>query len=186
MKWIVKNVPAFRSIEHLKASIPRLIVVEDRIRNAMDTFRLGLAEAGTEASLQMQDDIILCKDFMQQVEAEIKQHPNDVIQFFSRKERDAELGSRYMAGRTFMFNQCVYFPAGISADLLKYAENPKIGIWRGWDKDPTGDDLIVADYLRINKRKYWLVVPNLCDHAQTESLINSRRSRYRQSLTFKD
>jgi hypothetical protein len=59
--------------------------------------------------------------------------------------------------------------------------------WPAWeDKDKHFDavDLFVADYLKSRKLKYWIEIPCLVQHRQVVSVVDSRRSKYRQTSTF--
>ena len=161
--------------------IPNLEVCKDRKHDAMDTFRYSLEMTGEDACVNMEDDIVLCKDFMDKIMKEIEKRPNDVIQFFSMRNDDLTIGSRYIPGRTFCMNQCFYLPPGMSKELLAYMD-----IWDRYEEEPNAYDYLMADYFKEHKIKYWNVCPNLVDHLPVKSRINPRRSTKRQSFTFKE
>lgn len=50
----------------------------------------------------------------------------------------------------------------------------------------SGLDLMVADWLKGRREKYWIHVPSLVQHRTLPSLIDSRRSTKRQSQTFEE
>jgi hypothetical protein len=77
--------------------------------------------------------------------------------------------------------QCFYLPAGYSALIADFKQ-----YWSEFDAHPTGVDLMVNDFLRLRKEKYWIHIPNLVDHRVAKSLIDPRRSSKRQSKTFTD
>ena len=110
---------------------------------------------------------------------EIEKRPDDVIQFFSMRKDDLTIGSRYINGGRFCMNQCFYLPAGMSRDILDYMDS-----WGRYAEHPTGYDILMADFFKSRKIKYWNVCPNLVDHAQGKSRIDPRRSSKRQSFTF--
>ena len=56
--------------------------------------------------------------------------------------------------------------------------------WPKLKDDPTGYDIMMADFFKMHKVKYWNVVPNLVDHKVMKSRIDPRRSSKRQSFTF--
>lgn len=187
-KFLVRTVGT-RDISNLQSAIPDLIVVKDRIHDAMDTFLLSLEMAGDDAAVNMEDDIILCKDFYTKINKVIAEHPNDVIQFFSMRKDDLTIGTRYINGSKFMMNQCFYMPAGMSKDLLNYAKTgkKKDGTLVIEDKSiaiGAGYDILMAWYFKDNKIKYLNYCPNLVNHIECKSEIDSRRSSKRQSLTF--
>lgn len=179
MKYIVRNA-GNRNIDHLKEAIPGLIVIHNEI-NAMEAFVDALKAAGDDAAVHLEDDILLCPDFVNTLEETIRTHKakNEVVQFFSMRKDDLTIGTRYIPGARFLMGQCFYLPAGMSKDILAYKET-----WKRIEEHPTGLDLMVADYLKDNKRKYLNVVPNLVEHMVGKSIIDKRRSSKRQSFTF--
>lgn len=169
-------------IEYLRNHLPEdTIYCYDKTKNAMDTFLEALKLAKSYPCLHLEDDVILCDNFLDKVSVEIDKRPNEVIQFFSRRKDDILIGSRYCSGGSFMCSVCFYLPMGLSKELLEYYES-----WKVYDsgKNPTGTDLFVAWVLRKKKMRYWIVVPNLVDHRVGRSSINPRRSSKRQSRTF--
>jgi hypothetical protein len=166
-------------IAYLSAELPQAVWCIDKTCNAMDTFLDAMRLAGEQPAVHMEEDIVLTRNFQQKLDAAIAERPNDVIQFFSMRKADLTIGSRYDPGSRFMMNQCFYFPAGISKQVLEYAP-----LWERRREHPTGTDIMIADYLRNHKMQYWIHVPSLVQHKQLVSLIDSRRSKKRQSLTF--
>lgn len=165
--------------DELISQIQGLIVVQDKTSNAMQTFLEAMNIVGDCAAIHLEDDIILTSQFLPKIAATIQRIPNTVIQFFSMRSADLTIGSRYEPGRTFMMNQCFYLPIGYSRMIKDYYP-----IWPNKEKHPTGYDILIADWLKSRKEKYYIYVPSLVQHRQCRSLINSRRSRSRQSLTF--
>ena len=177
MKFIVRNAGT-RNIDHLKEQIPDLIVIRNEV-NAMEAFMDALAAAGGDAAVHMEDDVILCPDFVSKVEEIVKDHEDEVIQFFSMRKDDLTIGTRYIKGARFLMGQCFYLPKGMSMDLRFYKDG-----WKRIQEHPTGLDLMVADYLKDTKKDYLNIVPNLVDHMVCKSIIDPRRSSKRQSFTF--
>ena len=168
-------------IAYLKDKLPEAEWCFDTTRNAMDTFKAAMAMAGEEPVVHMEEDILLTSNFVDKIESVIREHPYEVIQFFSMRKKDIEIGSRYENGSTFMMNQCFYLPAGVSGAILEYSKT-----WGGYDKYPTGYDIMMADFFRLNKMKYWIQVPSLVQHKVIKSAINPKRSSKRQSITFRE
>lgn len=166
-------------VDYLLDRIPGAVVVYDTNRNAMDTFRTALASVGDGPAVHMEDDVILTKRFVEKARAAIAERPHMPIQFFSMRKADIETGSREEPGRTFLMGQCFYLPAGMSRELLDYE-------WSRVKEHPTGLDLMVADFMRERRMRYWIHVPSLVQHRFGKSLIDPRRSRYRQSKTFQE
>ena len=99
MRYIVTAIQERAAfVRYLKQHIPHLEIVEDRERDAMETFLRACVEANNEPVVHLEDDIILTRDFLPKLEAEITAHPHDLIQGFSRSKYDLDLGSRWKAG----------------------------------------------------------------------------------------
>lgn len=181
MKYIIRLMPEREKfLPEIKEQIPNLIIVRDKTRNAMDTFLDALEAAGEDAAVHLEDDIILTNNFKKKIERVIADHKNEVVQFFSRRKKDLEVGSRYEPGSSFIYGQCFYLPDGYSKMIREYYPS-----WERKEEHPTGLDYMVADFLKSRKERYFLHVPSLVDHRAVTSLIDSRRSRFRQSKTFK-
>lgn len=146
-------------------------------KNAQQAWRL----AEDNPCVQMEDDIILCDNFKSKCLKAISERPNDVIQFFSRRKADLEIGSRYESGGSFLMHQCYYLPRGMARHVHEYS------IWyeNNCEEGMTSpNDWVTRDFFKLNKIKYWVHIPNLVDHRVSVSLIDSRRSSKRQSYTF--
>lgn len=182
MKYIVRTTPECNSwVEYLQGKIPGLIVCMDTTRNAMDTFLKAMEIAGDSPCVHLEDDILLTRRFTEKIEAIIGSEPEMVTNFFSMRKADLTDGTRLDYGRSFMSTLCFYLPAGMSKGVLDFYPNRD----KKW-VDPTGIDFLVADYLKNNRVKYKIHVPNLVQHRMVRSRINSKRSTKRQSLTFAD
>jgi len=157
-------------------------VIWDSEHDAFDTFRKVLAAVGEGPAVVLEDDVILAEHWRERVEAAVAEHPDVVIQFFSMRKADSEIGSRWEPGRSFLMNQCYYLPAGAAVELLAYTED--------WStkrpEHPTGYDVAMASWMKDTGQKYWLHVPSLVQHEDWQSMINPRRPRNRQSQTFEE
>lgn len=145
--------------------------------NAMETFLKSLVE---DDVLNMEDDIILCSNFLEEVNKWISKYPYKVITFFTLKDISK---SQEMIGRTFCMAQCVYIPKWFNKCLIKYYD-----YWKKTKKgieNPTGLDYMVADMMTLMNEKYILVSPCLVQHMEMKSRINPRRSTKRQAKYFK-
>ena len=181
MHIIIRAVKKLIEINYIKKHLPYAEILFDSTNNAMDTFLKALETAKNMPCLHMEKDIYITKNFKEKVEVAIVKRPNEAIQFFSMRSADKTIGSRYDYGRTFMVNQCFYLPAGYSKMISDfYPEWPKKEIHK------TGYDILIADFLKSRKEKYFISVPSLVQHRVGKSLINPKRSAFRQSLTFKE
>jgi len=167
-------------LEYLRKHLPGAYFYID-MGNAMEAFLASLRAAGDDPIIGMEDDAILCKDFLTKATACIEQHPNDVINFFSRRQDDLTIGSRYVPGSNFIAAICAYYPPGIAREIVNYYPR-----WERAEEHPTGVDYLVADYLKSIKKRVYIPIPNLVDHRIGKSAIDPRRSSKRVSLTFID
>jgi hypothetical protein len=178
MRYIIRAVKdRVEFIAYLQKHLPQSEWCFDKTRNAMDTFLDAMKMAGDDACVHMEEDILLTQDFVHKINAEIAQRPNELIQFFSMRNADLIEGSRH--DKSYMMNQCFYLPAGYSRMIYEFYAN-----WNGKIKDPTGTDIMINDWLKIRKEKYWISIPSLVEHRICKSAINPRRSSKRQSKTF--
>jgi GR25 family glycosyltransferase involved in LPS biosynthesis len=166
-------------VEYVAQHIPNLEVTWERGQGAMDTFLRHLRSAGNDPIVRMEDDIILTKGFMPAILAAIEEHPDNLIQFFTRHKENSEQGSRWMAGSTFSWNQCSFMPAGMAGQVADFYDEP---LWQERRYEhPTGLDNLVCDWLTTHRQKYWLHNPSLVQHARTVSAIDRRRARNRHT-----
>lgn len=185
-KIIIKAIPGKRQgyIDYLNHYLPEAEYCWDQCRNHMDTFIRALEQAGDEPCIHMEDDIRLTVGFREKVEQAISERPGELIQFFSMRKKDREIGSRY--DNTFLMNQCTYYPAGYSSGAVRFYREEWVGSSHE-EKHPTGSDIMIQRFLRSIKSPYWIHCPNLVDHRVGVSEINPKRPRTnRQSFTFCD
>lgn len=178
MRYILRLVPEREQfVPEVLEQIPHLEIVRDQTRNSMDTMLRALLTTGDDPAVHLEDDIELTSDFRAKIEPEIERRPHELVQFFSRRKADREVGSRYEPGRTFLMTQCFYLPAGYAAALYDY--------YPRWDKRLryAAIDIIVADWLAMRREKYWIHVPSLVQHRPVKSAIGHAGSN-RQSATF--
>lgn len=168
-------------IDYVRKHLPNAEILFDSTGNAMDTFLQALELAGYAPCLHMEEDIYVTSNFMKKAENAVSSRPQEVIQFFSMRGDDLKVGSRYDYGRSFMMNQCFYLPAGYSRLIYDYYPD-----WPQKEVHKTGYDILIADFLKSRKEKYYIHVPSLVQHRKNRSLICPRRSAFRQSITFED
>jgi len=130
-------------------------------------------------ALFMEDDIIFCKDFENKVKQVINKYPNKIINFFYQPL--AYLISGRVPGKRFLYNQCVYYPKGVS--LLIANEMEKLineGIkWTQYDEiQAKAMDNLDLDF--INYR------PCLVQHIGAKSLIGNKWLADAKTIYFID
>ena len=179
MKIIVRKLPemildkSFEQIEGLYETCTG--------KDAMDAFYNSLVRCQYDDSLNLEDDIVLCKDFLNEINKVIEKNPNKLITFFTLKKME---DTKKMPGRTFCMAQCFYIPQWLNKLLINYY--PKWVVSERGIKHPDGLDLMVADFLALIKEDYILSYPCLVQHMEMKSRIDPRRSSKRQTKYFKD
>lgn len=157
-------------------------VIEDIGYGAIPTFLKCLCNDENDL-LYLEDDVILCKDFKNELEKVFSELGKDnLIQLFSLKKVITK--TTLMNGSTYCGNVGFFIPKEMRLELVKYFNE----VWsksQCFKDNPTAMDYLVRDFLKDNKYKYWLVVPNLIQHQEGKSVIDPRRSSKRQSLYFK-
>lgn len=168
--------------DYVKAIIPSVEVCYDSELGAMGNFLKSLEMSGSDAVVNLEDDIWITKNFESKLEQVVSERPNSLIQFFSMRKADLSQGSRYDSGRSYLMAQCTYFPPKMSRGILAYSKKyANIG----HKSHPL--DSMVADYLNKARQRYWIHCPSLVDHRIGKSIIDPRRaSTNRQSFTFED
>lgn len=180
MKYILRTCSGREHYaEYISENLSEVIVLKDTKRDPMNNFFLALEAAGDDAAVHLEDDAILTEGFQSKVEAVISEMPDTVIQFFSMRKADLEVGSRYENGSSFLAAVCFYLPPKMSKGLRAYFPT-----WERLKEHPTGLDLTIADYLKKTKQRYYIHCPNLADHRVGKSAIDSKRSSKRVSKTF--
>jgi len=167
---------------YVKKLIPSVEVSYDEGFGAMSNFLQSLEMAGSDAVVNLEDDIWITKNFETKINSIVAKKSNAVIQFFSMRKADLTVGSRWDAGRSYLMAQCTYFPEKISRGILAFSKK-----YENINHKSHPLDSMVADYLNKAKLKYWIHCPNLVDHRIGKSIIDPKRaSTNRQSFTFTD
>ena len=193
MKYVVQYAEGFGREKYLlpmKQQIPELEIIEDvdkcylpdkGMKSAMYTYLRSIDFV--EPFVRLEDDAILCSDFKRRAEELISKDPTCVHQFFSLRESDRMAGSRYVAGSAFMTTVCIYLPENMGHNIVRFFYDEWRESKRGLE-NPTGYDILIADYLKKNRLKYFVNVPCLVQHAIEKSAINPKRSSKRQTKMF--
>lgn len=165
-------------VKEILAQVPEAIVYyDDEYHNAMKSY-LHVCEhiiKGQPAVL-MEDDIILTSNFKEKAEAVINEYPDMLINFFSLSKKYTN--PHFKKGRDYCMNQCEYFPKGFSERVVEAYK-----VWPKKHETPTAYDFLVG-FAWGSNNPYLVWCPSLVQHRQVKSIINPRRSRKRQSITF--
>lgn len=169
-----------RDISEMKNNIPNLMICTDYNRDAMNNFLNSLIMTD-KPSVHLEDDAELCNDFVEKIEAAIKQYPDKVINFFSLRKGDYLIGKPFeVTGAKFMATVCFYLPEGYGKEIVEFYKD-----WSRKEEHPTGYDILIADFLKSRKERYIQWFPHLTNHKICKSLINPKRSSQRTDKFFK-
>ena len=185
MKYIVRTCTGREEFaKYVQDKIPDVIVSLDTQKQAVKNIYNAMLLAGDDPCIHFEDDILITDNFKEKALAVIKDRPDMLVQFFSMRKADLKIGSRIESGRTFLMSQCFYTPPKMSRGIKNF--------YLKWDRLTTthshnahGVDLLIQDYLKLTKQKYYIHVPSLVDHRICKSAIDPRRSTKRQSLTYR-
>jgi hypothetical protein len=158
-------------------------IIWDQLHNAMDTFGRLLDQViadGDGPFMILQDDVQLTEGWLEKVQAVIGPRAEHVVQLFSMNPNDLILGSRWVDGKAFISNLCVYFPAFYASQLREFAP---VFLER-YPQFATADDFVVRYFLRGRREQFWLQTPSLVQHEPWVSAINAKRPRNRRSHNF--
>lgn len=168
-----------RDISHIKAAIPDLKLCIDYRHDAMTNFFNSITFT-ENAAVHLEDDIELCDGFYEKILNAVAQYPDRVINFFSLRKKDYEIGHPFEEkGAKFMMNQCYYLPKGYGQRIYEY--------WKTWTRKqehPTGYDILMADWMKSEGIDYIQWFPHLVNHLEGTSLINPRRPKKRIDTKF--
>lgn len=116
----------------------------------------------------LEDDLILCKDFKSRIEEVISEYYSNVINFFTLPNN---YFTTHITDTPFKFNQCTYYPKGISK-LIGEAMKNKVKYHN------CGYDLIESWVLGELNISYVVYRPCLVQHIDFKSLISKSCERH--------
>lgn len=140
----------------------------DKTHKPVDSFIKQLKEIKDYDSLLMEDDIILCEDFLEHVKKAISEWPNQIINFFTIPY---EWFTTFSTIGHFVYNQCTYYPKGITKALATEMEK----IRKPYNQYDTLENLAMYN-LNIPSVRYR---PCLVQHIDYNTLIQKNSSNRR-------
>jgi len=137
----------------------------DNEHNARKSFVEQLEHLSTlnEDCVILEDDLLLCKNFKNRIEDVIRQHSEEIINFFYCP--GVYLKSK--TSRHFMWNQCVYYPAKLLKQL-------SIEMRNCYEKEPLRPHDEVENIALSNlKITNYIYRPCLVQHLDYKSLVGN-------------
>lgn len=136
----------------------------------------SLYEINDYNSVLLEDDLVLCKNFKEEIEKIIVQYPNKIINFFQHPN------SFYTSQFTtdFNFNQCTYFPKGITKTLADemtklYSRGPYFSY-----------GMLLNQALKLLGISHLAYRPCLVQHIDNLSIFSKGKKLFRNTIYFKD
>lgn len=185
----IGNEQRIANVEILKQQIPQLNVImasrETVLKEHINSFNI---EDEYDGMLMLEDDVLLCKNFLSRLDDTLKGHENELVSMFESACAKGELHAGYKKGRNFAWNQCNYYPKHICRLLgdpnmlpqfREYFFEKKLGAW------VYPIDTYIAYVLNLYKIDYYMALPFLVQHLEFKSNFKGRPLR-RQSKYFID
>ena len=148
----------------------------DTEHKPVESFISQLEQISTYDAVLLEDDLLLCNNFEEEIEEVIRNHPNEIIQFYTKP--CSYFTSHY--SQTFTYNQCTYYPKGVGMIL---ANKMKL-----YNRASAGYDLIENEAIHKLRLYIYLYRPCLVQHMDDFSLIGKSKvyATDRITLYFKD
>lgn len=155
-------------LQQLRGENPNvaIAVIEDaQLEGCWPTYRRALEAAGDAAHhLILQDDIALCRDFLQSVEEVIRARPDSLISLYTNAEAvftARERGESWIE-RAGVSGQAVIWPTDLIGEFLQWQDTHI-------DHDFPWDDVRVSMWLIKTSKRAFATVPSLIQHLGFES-----------------
>ena len=117
----------------------------------------------------LDDDLLLCKDFLGGAVRAASQRPECVVSFWAKNphvDKKASSGDRWVSV-DYVQGPAVCFPRAVAEGLLIYAGHVEQG----------ADDAHVTDYCKKHGVARWTTMPSLVEHlCPNDSLVQNRKA----------
>lgn len=186
MKIVIRKVPE-RDTSKLECAIGNAIVFNDTNHNGCLWSFTKALEIANDSAIYIQDDMILCRDFVERASEIIGRLPEFVIVFsYPCKASEKERENLYCGFREPFKGGgllCTYIPNRIRE---KYLLDKKTGAWKTSDYVARHqlDDVDFGSWLAKHGECIYYVVPNLAGHSYGESVINKNKPKNRLCADF--
>lgn len=151
----------------------------DREHKPIDSFINALYTINDEDAVLMEDDLILCQNFQEEIEKVINANPNRIINFFQMRLKTTPPCDY----DKIVFNQCTFYPKGIAkqiADIM--IEVPRTDNERKKNMYSLLEN-VAFERLNIKVLQY---APHLVQHLDNDTLLFNKTHNDRRSIYFLD
>ena len=151
-------------------------LILNRSHKPVQSFIEALYQIADSDAVLLEDDLVLCDNFKEEIEKVIAQYPDYIINFFTEPFR------YFTTHKTefFSYNQCTYYPKGVTKILAD--EMTKL-----LDKYKTKSWNLVEHRALINLGiVHYVYRPSLVQHKDVKSILNNGAQLNRSTIYFKD
>jgi len=156
----------------------KTICLYDYKHEPVNSFIEQLEKISKYNSVLMEDDLILCKNFKEEIEKAIARFPNSIIQFFTDPD---VYESTYLRSFPFEWNQCTYYPKGIGKVIATAMRQ----ILNRFPKDQKLYSQVESTALYLLAIPHIVYRPCLVQHNDLKSILQDPDHR-RDTIWFKD
>lgn len=151
----------------------------DQNRSPIDHFISSLRKISDFDAVLLEDDLVLCNNFLYEIQNVIKSYPNKIINFFQNPYKASPIEEKY----DIWWNQCTYYPRGVAekiADIMDGLERRKDGPKKNQYSYLESEALRMLDIKLVQYR------PHLVQHKDFDTLLFDRTFNIRRSIYFID
>lgn len=166
-----------RSLDETFSQIKYELLI-DKEHNPVKSFIEQLEYLSDYDAVLLEDDVVLCEGFKEEIEKVISNHKDSIINFFTNPIK--YFTPNYC--QCFIYNQCTYYPKGVGKILAKQMR-------QDWKKlKGVGYDSIENRSINTLNLYVYNYRPCLVQHKDTYSLIGRNRMFTKDRITpyFKD
>ena len=108
-----RNLDAYKFLENYE-------ILVDKEHKPIKSFIEQLIYMSDEDAIMLEDDLLFSKDFNEEIDKAISRFPDKVINFYYMYLQFMPI--RPFPGKSFLNNQCVYYPKGVAKKIAKEME----------------------------------------------------------------
>lgn len=108
-----RNLDAYKFLENYE-------IMVDKEHKPIKSFIEQLIYMSDEDAIMLEDDLLFSKDFNEEIDKAISRFPDKVINFYYMYLQFMPI--RPFPGKSFLNNQCVYYPKGVAKKIAEEME----------------------------------------------------------------
>ena len=151
-------------------------LILDRTHRPVQSFIEALYQIADSDAVLLEDDLVLCNNFREEIEKVIEQYPNYIINFFTEPRK--YITSHFT--EFFSYNQCTYYPKWVTKiladEMTKLLDKYKTKSWNFVEHKALISLGIV----------HYVYRPSLVQHKDVKSILNNGMQLNRSTIYFKD